>query len=147
MEIISRMLFGRSSELYTKLYEEGLINEDFGTDNSTEQEFSCAVICGGSEKPLEVKDRIMGKIEETHKKGFDVTEFERVKKAFFGSYLRGFNNVETIGNLVTRYILGGVNIFSFGEVFEKVDIEYVTEVFKEIYTEENMAMSVVWPAE
>lgn len=147
VEVISRMLFGRSSELYAKLYEEGLINEEFGTDNSTEQEFSCAVICGESEKPLEVKERIMAKIEETHKTGFDAKEFERIKKAFYGSYLRGFNNVETIGNLVTRYILGGVNIFSFGEAFEKVDLEFVNKVFSEIFTEENMAMSVVWPAE
>jgi len=146
VEIISRILFGRSSTLYTKLYEEGLINENFGTDNSTEQEFACAVICGESEKPQEVKERIMEEISKKHINGFDIEEFERVKKAFFGSYLRGFNNVETIGNLVTRYILGGVNIFSFEEVFSKVDLEYVTEVFKEIYTEENMAMSVVFPA-
>ena len=147
VEIISRILFGRSSELYTNLYEEGLINEEFATDNSTEQEFACAVICGESEKPQVVKDRIMAKISDTHKTGFNPDEFERVKKAFFGSYLRGFNNVETIGNLVTRYILGGVNIFSFEQAFEKVDLEYITEVFTEIYTEDNMVMSVVWPTE
>ncbi len=146
LEIISRMFFGRSSKLFTELYEEGLINESFGTDNSTEAEFACAVICGESENPTEVKNRIMAKIDAVRCEGIDEEEFERVKKSFFGSYLRGFNNVETIGNLVTRYILGGVNIFSFEEVFAHIDLDYVYEVFKEIFTEENMAMSVVMPA-
>lgn len=146
VEIISRILFGRSSKLFTSMYEEGLINESFGTDNSTEKEFACAVVCGESENPKEVKNRIMKEIERTHKEGICEEEFERVKKAFYGSYLRGFNNVETIGNLVTRYILSGINIFSFKDVFETIDLNYVTSVFKEIYTEENMAMSVVLPA-
>ena len=146
VEIISRMLFGRSSKLFTELYEEGLINESFGTDNSTEQEFACAVICGESDDPHKVKERILSALNTIHAQGFDESEFDRVKKAFFGSYLRGFNNVETIGNLVTRYILAGINIFNFEDVFSKVDYEYITEVFKEIFTEENMAMSVVLPA-
>jgi len=146
VEILSRILFGRSSTLYTSMYEEGLINENFGTDNSTEREFACAVITGESEKPDEVKDRIMAEINKKHREGFDLEEFERVKKAFYGSYLRGFNNVETIGNIVTRYILGGINIFNFGDVYETVDLEYITKVFGEIYTEENMAMSVVFPS-
>ncbi len=145
VEIISRLLFGRSSELYTSMYEDGLINENFGTDNSTEAEFACAVIVGESEKPQEVKERIKKAIETTHKNGIKEEEFERVRKAFYGSYLRGFNNVETIGNIVTRYILGGINIFSFTDVFETVTLDYITQVFKEIYTEENMAMSVVYP--
>ena len=128
------------------MYEEGLINENFGCDNSTESEFACAVITGESEKPEVVKDRIMSKIAVLHKEGIDKEEFERVRKAFFGAYLRGFNSVETIGNLVTRYILSGINIFSFPEVFDTIDADYVFSVFKEIYTEDNMAMSVVLPA-
>ena len=127
------------------MYEEGLINESFGTDNSTESEFACAVVVGESDNPEEVKNRIMAQIAKIHSEGIDEDEFLRVRKAFYGSYLRGFNNVETIGNIVTRYILGGVNIFSFTDVFEAVDLDYVTSVFEEIYTEENMAMSVVLP--
>ncbi len=146
VEILSRILFGRSSKLYTSMYEEGLINENFGTDNSTEREFACAVITGESENPELVKDEIMSEIAAKRQNGIDADEFERVKKAFYGSYLRGFNNVETIGNIVTRYILGGINIFNFGNVFENVDLDYITEVFNEIYTEENMAMSVVFPS-
>ena len=147
LEIVSRMLFGRSSKLYNSMYEEGLVNESFGTDNSTESEFACAVIAGESEKPLEVKERIMSEIKRISDTGLDSGEFARVKKAFFGSYLRSFNNVETIGNLITRYILSGINIFDFSEVFESVDLEFANGVFAEIFKEDNMAMSVVLPTD
>lgn len=147
LEIISRMLFGRSSKLYNSMYEDGLVNENFGTDNSTEAEFACAVIAGESEKPNAVKERIMEAIKNVSDKGLDAVEFERVKKAFYGSYLRGFNNVETIGNMITRYILSGINIFDFGEIFDSVNLEFANKVFGEIYTEDNMAMSVVLPTD
>jgi predicted Zn-dependent peptidase len=145
VEIITKIMFGRCSSLYTGMYEEGLINESFCTDNSIEREFSCAVICGESEKPDKVKEGVLEELNKKHKDGFDKEEFEIIKKAFFGTYLRGFNNVETIGNMVTRYILAGINIFNFADVFDTVDVEYITEVFNEIFTEENMAMSIVYP--
>ncbi len=146
-DILSRVLFGRSSRLYTSMYEEGLVNENFGTDNSTESEFACVVVVGESEKPDVVKERLMEEISLITSAGIEKAEFDRVKKAYYGSYLRGFNNVETIGNMVTRYILSGINIFKFKDVFESVDLDFAMEVFKEIFTKENMAMSVVYPVE
>ncbi len=146
-DILSRVLFGRSSRLYTDMYKEGLINENFGTDNSTESEFSCVVVVGESEKPDVVKERLMDEISKITSSGIEKSEFDRVKKAYYGSYLRGFNNVETIGNMVTRYILSGINIFNFKDAFESVDLDYAMEVFREIFTKENMAMSVVYPVE
>lgn len=147
VELISRLLTGRSSELFKSMYEEGLINDSFGSDNSTEAEFACAVICGESENPKEVQKRIMDCIAEKRTNGFSQDEFKRVKKAFYGSYLRGFNDVETIGNMVTRYILSGINIFNFNKIYDSVDLDYCISVFDEIFTEENMAMSIVLPTE
>ena len=129
------------------MYKEGLVNENFGTDNSTESEFACVVVVGVSEKPDVVKERLMEEISLIASAGIEKAEFDRVKKAYYGSYLRGFNNVETIGNMVTRYILSGINIFKFKDAFESVDLDFAMEVFKEIFTKENMAMSVVYPVE
>lgn len=147
VEIITRMLCGRSSSLFETMYKEGLINDSFGSDNSTEPEFACAVVGGESENPTKVKDMLLEEIKMRRENGFSAEEFDRIKKAFYGSYLRAFNNVETVGNMITRYILNGVNIFSFKEVYDSIDLDYVTEVFNEIFTEDNMALSVVLPSE
>ena len=147
VELISRLLAGRSSELFKNMYEEGLINDSFGTDNSTEAEFACAIFCGESENPKEVQKRLLNCIAAKRNDGFGKEEFSRVKKAFYGSYLRAFNDVEAIGNVVTRYILSGINIFNFNNVYKSVDLEYCTDVFNEIFTEDKMAMIVVLPVE
>lgn len=146
-ELITRLLAGRSSEFFTSLYEEGLINDTFGTECSVENQFSFVSFGGESENPHKVCEKLMHAIREKHENGFDKDEFERIKKAYYGTYLRGFNDVQTIGGIVTRYILSGINIFSFNDIYDSIDLEYVTEVFKEIFTEDNMAMSVVLPSE
>ena len=147
VELISRLLVGRSSKLFQTMYESGLVNDTFGTDNSTEPQFACAAIGGESENPQEVKRLLLKEIENRRKNGFSDDEFMRVKKAFYGSYLRAFNNVETVGNMITRYILNGVNIFSFKEIYDSINSDYITEVFDEIFREENMALSVVFPSD
>lgn len=107
----------------------------------------CAAIGGESENPQEVKRLLLKEIENRRKNGFSDDEFMRVKKAFYGSYLRAFNNVETVGNMITRYILNGVNIFSFKKIYDSINSDYITEVFDEIFREENMALSVVFPSD
>ena len=79
--------------------------------------------------------------------GFDQHAFDRVKKAYLGSFLRGFNDVEQIAGSVERNILSGVNIFNFGKVHSEVDIDYINKIFDQVFREDTMAMSVVWPIE
>ena len=145
INIICKLLCGKSSSLYSKLYEQGLINEEFGFDIMVEQQFSCAAICGESNDPMAVQDAIVSEIEKIRNNGFDQTAFMRIKKAYLGSFLRGFNDVEHIAGSVERNILSGVNIFNFGKVHSTVDIEYINTVFNQVFDEQFMAMSIVWP--
>ena len=133
--------------MYTKLYESGLINEEFGFDNMVEEKFSCAAICGESSDPKLVQKEIYKEIERVYSEGFDLDSFERIKKAYLGSFLRGFNDVEQIAGSVLRNFLGGVNIFNFTKVHSQADIEYITEVFKQVFKKETMVISIVWPVE
>ena len=146
INIICKLIAGKSSELYTSMYMDGLVNDEFGFDIMTEQEFSCASICGESEKPMLVFDKIKEKIKEYKQKGFDKEDFERIKKSYLGRFLRSFNDVEEIAGMVERNILNGVNIFNFVDVIKEVDMEYLTRVFNEVFTDDTMAISIVWPA-
>ena len=147
INIICKLLCGKSSKLYSKLYEQGLINEEFGFDNMVEEQFSCAAICGESSDPKKVQDALVKEIERVRIEGFDVDDFERIKKAYLGSFFRGFNDVEQIAGSVLRNVLGGVNIFNFMSVHNQVDIEYINEVFNQVFTKDTMAISIVWPVE
>ena len=147
INLICKLIAGKSSDLYSEMYSEGLINDEFGFDNMTEESFSCSVICGESSEPEKVQQKILGKIHELREKGFDTDDFERLKKAMLGRFMRSFNDVEEIAGMVERNILNGVNIFNYVDIISSVDMAYITRVFNEIYAEENMALSVVWPVD
>lgn len=147
INIICKLIAGKSSELYSELYSEGLINSEFGFDNMTEESFSCSTICGESSDPKLVCKKVWDKICYFKEHGFDSKDFERLKKAYLGRFMRSFNDVEEIAGMVERNILGGVNIFNFIDVIGKVDMEYITSVLNEVFTKETMALSVVWPVD
>ncbi len=143
MKILTKLIAGRSSELYSSMYEEGLINGNFATDIMCEPQFSCVVFGGESEKPEEVCSRIKAAVESLKEKGIAEDDFQRVRKAVFSSFVRSFNDVESIGNMVLRNILNGINVFNFPHVWETVDMEHVTARLKDVFTDENMAVSIV----
>ena len=112
-----------------------------------EEQFSCAAVCGESSEPKSVQSELLKEIERVRCEGFDNDSFERIKKAYLGSFLRGFNDVEQIAGSVLRNVLGGVNIFNFIPVHSSVDIDYITKVFNEVFKKETMAISIVWPVD
>lgn len=145
IHLICKLLAGRSSDLYTGMYEDGLINEEFGTDIMTEPLFSCVSFCGESNDPKEVQHRIMSEIERLRRDKFDEADFDRIKRAYLGEFMRAFNDVEATASMVERNILNEVNIFNLPSVLDSIDPAYVYDVFNQIFTEETSALSVVFP--
>ena len=146
VNIICKVLVGRSSKLFAKMYADGLINEEFGTDIMYENEFACVSVGGESTQPEKVKDMILNECERIKKDGFNAEDVERIKKAYYGSFMRNFNDVEDIAGLVERNALTDINAFDFPEVFESIDNEYLKKVFDEVFKQENTAMSIVRPS-
>ena len=147
INIISKLICGKSSSLYTRLYEQGLINDEFGFDIMVEEQFSCAAMCGESNDPKAVQKAIVEEITRLRSSGFDVDALDRMKKSYLGSFLRGFNDVEQIAGTVERNVLSGVNIFNFAQIHKSLDIEYINTVFNQVFTEDTMAISIVWPVD
>jgi len=143
MKIITKVIAGDSSDLYNELYEEGLINASFDTDVMCAPQYSCAIFGGESENPEEVCERIRKRVEEYTKKGICAEEFERVRRSILGSFARSFNDVGSIGRMVLKNVLYGVNTFKFHEIYDTVTLEYVNERLADIFKEENRAVSIV----
>lgn len=145
-KVLLKLLAGRSSKLYTDLYSEGLVNTSFATDLMIEPQFCCAIVGGESEQPLEVQRRLLAAIEGMKRDGIDQKAFTRVKHALYGNFLRGFNDVEDIAGTMCRSILDGVNPFQFKAVYDTVDVAFATQRLHDVFCEDTMAMSIVWPA-
>jgi len=54
LEILSNIIIGKSSKLYKRLYEEGLILSEFGFDYEFARNYAHVIIQGSSKNPEKV---------------------------------------------------------------------------------------------
>lgn len=145
VKIILSSVASKSSDLYERLYNDGLINDEFSYDYMYEEEYACAIIGGESKEPETVYNEVIKYFKE--KGRIDADEFDRAKKSIWGAYLRTFNDVEGICSSMVRNVLKGVNWFDFSSIFDSVTLSFVNEKYTKLFCDdEKQALSIVYPA-
>ncbi|WHH58881.1 pitrilysin family protein [Petroclostridium sp. X23] len=143
--IILEMIMGRSSALYQRLYEQGLINDTFDADYNAEVNYGFTIFGGESADPEKVREQITAKIERLHQEGLSKPAFDRIKKVILGKFLRQFNSVEKIANNFIANIFRDINLFDYIEVYHSTSFEDVQKRFTNHFKIDNMALSVIRP--
>ncbi len=142
MEILTEMLFGKSTELYSRLYNEGLINSTFSVEYNPQIAYAFTAIEGESDNPKKVFDEIIASLEETELREED---FNRVKKVVWGDYIRSFNDIEGYAHTFVTELFCDCNYFDYPRIFESVTFDDVKARFKEQFDSKYAALSVVNP--
>lgn len=145
VKILLEIILGRSSDLYTELYNEGLINNTFDFDYSIEENYAFSSFGGESKDPLLVKEKVISKIEDLCKKGIDEKDYQRIKKAMRGRFIRQLNSVDRIAHMFMSVYFKEVNIFDYLNVYDQITFDYVETVFREHFNKERLAVSVIKP--
>lgn len=140
IEIILNSLIGKSSKLYQKLYNEGTIMSPLDFDYEFSDEYSHVLISGQSDEPKKVYENILNTIKNEE---IELEDFERSKKALYGEYVSEYNDVENIGRLFLQDAIRGINSLEYIESFNKIDINYVQNIKKNLFKEEMSALSVI----
>ncbi len=143
--VLLRMLFGKSSELYKKLYDSGLINSAFSTDYTMQPDYGFTSIDGESRDPKKVFEVIMDELEKIRKKGLSQEDFNRTKKVMWGSYIRSHNDIENYAGLYMQLLFMGIDYFDYYDVYKTVTFEDVKARFDGHFKREFAALSVVNP--
>lgn len=144
-EILLELIFGKSSNLYTKLYEEGLINSSFGFGMECHDNFSFAEISGYSNNPEQVYSNIMNEIEKFTLNGIDRDDFETTKKVIYSQAVRAFDSTEDIANGFLGFIFSGADMLDYPTIINQVTLEKVQHRLKKLLCEKNAVMSTVVP--
>lgn len=138
-------VFGRSSNLYKKLYDEGLINENFETEYTFDVSYGHSVIGGESKDPNKVYDTIRREIESIKNSGLNREDFERVKKKAIGQHISSYNSVEFIANTFTSYYFKGINLFDYIVELQNMDYDSINKRFKEHFDLDKSVLSLIKP--
>ena len=142
-QICLEILAGRSSDLYEKLYNDGLIDTTFDVEYVGEVDHGYSIIGGQSVDPEAVKKALIAKISSINK--VDEGDFYRIKKKILGRFVKSFNSVESIAHNFISYYMKDINILDFTSVIEGITPDDVLNRFKTHFNEDNCVLSVVKP--
>ena len=143
IEIILNILLGKSSKLYKKLYEEGLIISQPDLDYEFSKEYAHIAISGMSINPEKIMYELNLRINELNKNGLDEKEFNRIKKKIYGSYVMEYNDISGIARMIMADYFKGINSFDYIENYNQVTLEYTKKVFEETFKETKQVISIV----
>ncbi|MEH7177149.1 EF-P 5-aminopentanol modification-associated protein YfmH [Neobacillus vireti] len=146
MNVLLDLLFGKSSENYNQLYNQGLIDETFSYDYTQEQGFGFAMVGGDTENPDKLAEQLKDMLFQA-KNGTAFTEdqLERAKKKKIGGFLRAVNSPEYIANQFTRYAFNDMNLFDVVPTLEKITLDDVKLMASEVISEERFSVCQVIP--
>ncbi len=143
LDILLEMLTGKSSDLYEKLYESGLITSPLGVDITLEKEYAFFNISGESREPDKVVAEIKNAILKLKNDGIDEVTFERIKKRLLGDYIRQFNSVDKIAHMFMANIFRNVDIFEYVNKYMDVTVGDIKNVLDKYFDFEKEAVSIV----
>ena len=140
--IAKELIFGTSSELYEKLYDNGYINYDFYASYEIERDYAMFSIVGASEQIKLVQDYITEYLRELCKNGVDRHHFTVMRNAMNGSLLRSFDSVSYIGKIFGQLYLQGVDAFDYFLSCGTITENDVNNVIADLLSG-DMAVSVI----
>lgn len=146
-EVVLEALLGTSSELYQELYDEGLIDDGFGSDYALEKNYGFTMIGGDTQDPKKLLERMKKELPAVIREGMSGNEFERIRKKKIGSYLKAFNSPEWIANQFTSYQFKETDLFQIIPILEGLTLHDVNRRMQEHFDWNQMAASIVMPKE
>ena len=144
-DLAAEALFGESSPLYLRLYEQGLIDSSFG--GGFESVDGCAMLtCGGdSEDPAAVREAILTRGAELAAQGIDEADFLRMKRSAMGRRIRDLDSFDSTAFRVCAYRLSDFDYFRFPQVYEDVKSEELQVFLKRVVQRQRCSLSVIEP--
>ncbi|MBQ3136495.1 MAG: insulinase family protein [Clostridia bacterium] len=134
---------GKVSPLYSELMEKGLINPAFGKEYFAGRGFAAPIFTGESTNPEEVKNAIIGKIEEIKEKGISDEDFNVSLKKMYGNAVLAFNDVDDMANNIIDAYFNGQGLFDTVELYKTITKRDVEKAVEESFDTENYCLSII----
>lgn len=143
MEILLEILAGETSNLYSSLFEKGLINSTFSKEYFTGNGYEAVIFEGESTDAKTVAQAIKEEVARLRKEGISDPAFESARRSLYGREIMSYNVTDDVANAVIGCYFAGYSIFDPLEVYKNVKKEDVEKLLSEKLDEKYSALSVV----
>ena len=146
VDLLLQLICGDASPLYARLMNEGLINDDFGSEYFNGNGYAAVIFEGESCDPERVASEIKAEINRLREDGVSKKLFSAAKCAMYGDLVRRFNSVENLAMSLTECAMCGYSLFDEIKMVKSVSYDDVMKRF-DVFNDENSTLSVIKPLE
>ena len=144
-DLAAEALFGESSELYLKLYEEGLIDSSFGGGFETIDGCAMLLCSGDSEDARAVREAILAQAEKLTREGLPEEDYLRMKRSALGRRIRGLDSFDATCFRVCAYHFSDFDYFRFPEIYRQITAEEIIAFLARVVKRERCCLSIIEP--
>ena len=144
-DLAAEALFGESSELYLKLYEEGLIDSSFGGGFETIDGCAMLLCSGDSEDARAVREAILAQAEKLTREGLPEEDYLRMKRSALGRRIRGLDSFDATCFRVCAYHFSDFDYFRFPEIYRQITAEEIIAFLARVVKRERCCLSIMEP--
>lgn len=145
--IIHDMLFSPSAEFYNELYDQGLIDNSFGSYFTGKENYGHSLIVGQSTEVEKIQEKIIKLINNKAEDILKEEDFLRIKKKTIGDFVTGFDSIEFIANTFTELYFDNFNLLNFLDILEEIKYIDVLNRFSEHFKKDRLVLSLINPLE
>ena len=144
-DLAAEALFGESSELYLKMYEEGLIDSSFGGGFETIDGCAMLLCSGDSEDAYAVREAILSQMEKLSREGLAEADFLRMKRSALGRRIRGLDSFDATCFRVCAYHFSNFDYFRFPEIYRQITADEIVAFLTRVVKRERCCLSIIEP--
>ena len=142
-DLACEALFGESSALYMRLYEEGVIDGSFGGGFETVDGMALLTVSGDSLDSEKVKTALLQEVQRLTAEGLDEKDFLRMKRSALGRRLRDLDSFDSTCFRLCAYHFSGYDYFKFPEIYETIDKSDILEFLQRVVREDRCCMALI----
>jgi len=144
-DLAAEALFGESSPLYLKLYEEGVIDGSFGGGFETIDGMAVLLASGDSEEPDRVREEILKQAVILAETGISQENFLRMKRSAMGRRIRDLDSFDSTCFRICAYHFSKYDYFRFPEIYQNIEASDILAFIKKVVTPDRASLCVIHP--
>lgn len=146
-DLAAEALFGESSRLYLRLYEEGIIDSSFGGGFETIDGCAMLLCSGDSDHPQKVRDALLARAGEIVREWLSQEDFLRMKRSALGRRIRSLDSFNATCFRLCAYHFSKFDYFRFPEVYRSIQPEEICAFLAQTVLPQACCLSVIYPTE
>ncbi len=143
--VLVELITGKTSPLYTRLMEEGLINDQFEAEYFCGPGYGAWLFGGESSDPARIKELVQEELRRLQKEGLDPAAAEAVRRGAYGRLVAGLDDPSDCAELILSHLVDGIEPLSELDALAALTTEELEHQLRTRIDPDACTLSVVYP--